>query len=1043
MPNNNLEIKITTLADLSGARATQQALNDLARLAGQVATAAGAAVGQQTGTTRAASALAAEAGRAADQVGRFAANVNQQFTGAGQAAGETRERLAGTSREAENLFSTLKAGFSIDIGHRIAEGILEIPAAFREALSEGIRFNAQMESLSISLAGSFRSAEPAKFLNFGQAKTAAVAAMEQIRVKANELGQDFERLAHITSIAVPSLAEAGVRGIDKQLEVVVLLNQLAQSKGIQGFQAQRDILAIIQGRGERTILGKEITNTGVTNASVKEAKEQGTLYELLTTKLASYAEAGQAASNTFTAGLTRLRNEWLQTAGAFAQPVFDELKIAYTELASELAKPGAREALRSLGYDVASIAKTGAGLVEWTIKNSGVLVPLGKTVTEVSIALGVLKLAQTAVAAGRWVAGWIAETLAIGAHTKALADDTIVTEANAAAKATNARAGAAGVAGGGGSRVGMAAIGISSAIVGFQTGRAIREGYTQEQRDAQEVVDSGRVIQGEFDRIDAIRQQVQEAHNLEEQQEANKKLGEEITAVQERITEAKRKDTPASQANLPILSQQLHSLERIQASFTEIAGTRQHTQSREEKIGDELDRQKKAAEELAATLKQVDKVTGEIGAHAEQDRFNKLSPEGQVADLQRQRASVVQKLSASSINTLPLAEGQREQNLDTYMAQANRPMAKDGDAEVQKQRREFLDLVRQLQEIQERQEKVQASINQKQAKSALDQAKEVTKTLSEVPKTVVDNAKEAADAARQRKEALDDEREKLSILRAQAMGNADEAALLEKQRDIRREIKGLMADGVSYEEALEQATEEANLAQQARDVQFKKDHAHDHDNEAPWLSFRPDETSAQYRARTGGVDGRAKDTDPAGWVHSGSLNDARSNNSFFHDASPSLTSSAGAFLAGAPSAAVALTGQSTAGGLLASRSFSFPDEPGPSTAAAHLVPVGSRLAAVSPAASASAGSVAGTGTASADNSLSAAANRAATATEGAKGAGDKAAGSSQSAATSLERLATAADGVKSAFDKVDGGLKTLERRVASVESKLNTLRSGD
>ncbi len=433
MPDKVYEIKITTPADLTGAQATQAALTGIAQQAEQVTASAGAATVGVAG--------AAEAtGRFTDAAGKVR-EANGQFVATGKSAQEAGGHIAEASHEADHFIASLKAGVGIDLGHRLIEGIAEVPAAFKEAISEGVRFNQTMESLGIQLGAALRSASPERYLNFSSARADGVEALEAIRVKANELGTDVHGLAETLAVNIPVLAKGGIKDIHEQLDAILLLNQAAAAKGIQdGFQRTREIIDILNGQGNRTILGKELEQQGLTPEAIKQAEQMGTLMDLLREKLGAYGEAGRAAADTFTAAQQRLKNETEQLYGEISKPVFDALKDAYRELAVEIEKPEVRDGLRAVGYDVATIVSAGAGLLRWAVDNAGALTTLGEAVGVAALAWAAFKAASVVGTIGGRVAEWVAETVAIGENTVALETNVVARNAKLEAEAASAAA---------------------------------------------------------------------------------------------------------------------------------------------------------------------------------------------------------------------------------------------------------------------------------------------------------------------------------------------------------------------------------------------------------------------------------------------------------------------------------------------------------------------------------------------------------------------------------------------------------------------------
>jgi hypothetical protein len=69
-----------------------------------------------------------------------------------------------------------------------------------------------------------------------------------------------------------------------------------QTFGIEGARATKDIIDLLNGKADRTVIAKEL---GLNDADIQRAREAGTLYDYLTQKLNGFAEAtGYAAEST-------------------------------------------------------------------------------------------------------------------------------------------------------------------------------------------------------------------------------------------------------------------------------------------------------------------------------------------------------------------------------------------------------------------------------------------------------------------------------------------------------------------------------------------------------------------------------------------------------------------------------------------------------------------------------------------------------------------------------------------------------------------------
>lgn len=989
MPDKPFQIRVTT----PGAPEAQAAFAGIAQQADKVAASAGAVT--------AGSGSAAEAtGRFVDAAGRLR-EANGRFVEMGGSAKKAAGDISDASHEADHLIATLKTGVGIDLGHRIIEGIAEVPRAFREAIAEGVQFNQQMESLGLNLAGAFRAAAPERYLNFSAAQAEGTRALDLLREKANSLGLDMHALGESLSINLASLTHAGVTDLEKQVNLVTLLQQVTASKGISGFQATRDIIDLLNGQANRTILGKELEPLGVNNESIKQAKEQGELYEFLTSKFGAYTEAAGAYANTFAAAQQRLKNETEQLYSEISRPVFEALKEAYVELAAEIQKPEVREGLRAIGYDVATVVSAGAGLLSWAVQNAGALTTLGEALGVAALAWAAFKAAAAASVVGGRTAAWVAETLAIGENTVAL-------EANAAARGTVNAAGAVGAAEGAGVisaeaatatgvTIGTAVAGVlqgaAALAIGLAIGTAIRERITG--ADDAKLTDASNESISRTDRLNQLRDQISSASTDEEKGKRRKELQDLISQAQNQLS--RKQVEPGEdygEGGVPI---------RSEAQQTAI---------------DQLESYLKIAERLRDTFDQIagKNPLADPKVKRDRDALQRYydSPEGMLADAETSG-------DEEAISRAKFQEGVEKRK--KHLMSGENPLS-DEDAQREAEQQELA-----AEKLKE---------NAEQAKELAKQLREAGKELEHIGSAAAKDADQAAadgrrlaDEAKQRQDTLQNENDKLAILRAQAAGNDDLAASLQKQVELRQEITRLMREGLTYDEASARATEEQNLNQQIKDAQFKKDHANDNANSGPALAFRPGETPAQYHARTGGIDARPKDTDPDGWVHGGEA-----------------TSTAGALLAGE---GFSVGGVDPRDRL--NKPFVFPDDPAGQagftsgfdgwgyqapTAVAALVPIAGRI---NPPASSTAGKAdAAPPAEGADGSaLASAAQETARSAGAAKDAAGKSGGSLDSAATDLRAAANSLDGLAGKFSEQDGKISNLAGAVSALQSAVNNL----
>lgn len=371
------------------------------------------------------------------------------------------DSLHRSTEAAHEFVNALKLGVGIDLGGKLVESIREIPHLLREAVAEGVKFNALLQTSQIAMAGAFKSVDSS--LSFDAAKAQGGEALDYLMQKSKALGLDFESVVETFKVNVPTMFQAGIHDAKEMADTIVLLNQVAASKGISGFQAQRDIIDLLNGMGERTILGKELTAQGVSNEAIEKWKEQGVLAEMLREKFAAIAEAGAASANTYDGNLNRLKTTWSQLLGELSKPVFEELQQAFKELAAELDSPEGKKGLQEFGYALRDIVRDGVALTEWAAKNSGNLALMAEAAGVLGVALAAMKLAQI-------VSGLTGMGASISKNTALLATETAAVEANTAAKVANAEAGSVAAAAGGarGAAAGAAAAGgIGASLTGL------------------------------------------------------------------------------------------------------------------------------------------------------------------------------------------------------------------------------------------------------------------------------------------------------------------------------------------------------------------------------------------------------------------------------------------------------------------------------------------------------------------------------------------------------------------------------------------------
>ena len=952
---DDLEINVKTSADTSGLDQTAQAGQKVEQqlvAAGEVGTKAGEQIATAqkeaaASTTQAAAAQAtlnrevagtsdasireliqsvrtlidqaASAGVTFDRMEQHLARAGREGGAALQPvarnAGEVKEKLTEAEHAAEHFISAIKAGVGIDIGHRIVETVSELPAKFQEALKEGIEFNTRMEVATVGLAGAFRAAEPERLLNFGQARVEGERAMDALKAKANELGLDTHALMEGLSINLHALGEGGIRDVQQQIDIITTLNQAAQAKGLQGFQANRDIMDLLNGRANRTLFGAEL---GINDADVKAAREAGTLYEFLTEKLSAYKEAGQEAANTFAASEQRLKNETEQLYGEIAKPIFAQLKDAYAVLAQEIANPEVADSLRGLGYDIASVVEAGADLAAFAIRHADLLVTLGTGIGLVTFALAAYKTAQIAAIVGARLTSLVAETEATAAETAAVGANTVAVEANTAAKVANAAAGAVGgtaggvaaggavvggaaAAGGLGTAVGEAGVAATAGTValGLIPGVGIY-GVRQHSANQEGAADqaAGEDMTAQNERLNKLRDDIARATTPDAQVKTRNALRDELDTQRRALADLQGPDVPGNAwqtapsrtredtDKIEHLKVYISLLAQADAGSAKLAGS--NPLGNDGKQASALDAYHKSGEyELAQARESGDadriaKAEHRLAVEKEIDRLTTkegLSPKA--AEQEAEHLVTAKELSKETehLNTLADAvakKAERQQSAAELTATATArtadilrqlPPDRAGalgaspDAGAVASAVLALPPAKTDAEVESRRTLLKLT----QDLLTLDQARDAAAKREDTQKAQADKdaAQEAANA-KQREDAIQDENDETAILAARGRGEKDLADTLEKQRDIRRETTRLQLAGVEASEAQRLAIERVEAANAASDEKAEDREARRH--------RRPEREVHHRRGDRETVPLRGySDPDLGGGLHTGSL----------------------------------------------------------------------------------------------------------------------------------------------------------------------------
>ena len=352
-------------------------------------------------------------------------------------ADDAEHTLSELSEGAKEFIDTLKLGVGINIGEKLVEGIGEVYSALKEAISEGVEFNAEVQSSVNSFASTLQSVEPQIFATRDAAKASAADVFGSVRDYAIQNGLDVKTTFEALSANFNAFIEAGVTDTSKQIQFVSTILAAEASKGIDGQRALRDSIDLLQGRFNNLVFAKEI---GVTADEFKRAAENGQQVDYILQHLTGYAAGISDQAQSFRGLATSVEELEKQLAGSTFAPVFNELEIALRDLKTELQDPAVAAGLKEIGFEVADVVHTGATLLNFCIQNAGALTSLAEAGTLAGVALGAVSVKNLVLGLGEYLFATQAATAATTEETAAV---VVNAEANEAAAVSGSRFGAA------------------------------------------------------------------------------------------------------------------------------------------------------------------------------------------------------------------------------------------------------------------------------------------------------------------------------------------------------------------------------------------------------------------------------------------------------------------------------------------------------------------------------------------------------------------------------------------------------------------------
>jgi hypothetical protein len=283
--------------------------------------------------------------------------------------GDIKKSLDDTAKSAFSLQDAFKFAGAEEGLRRTLDFIKEIPGQIEEGVKKGIEFQAQLQQIQTSIAGVLRQNAPDFFSDFDKANQTAADTIDKLKAKANELGIGYEAMFEAYQHSVNSMFAGGVTNIQKQIDLITILNRAMQTFGLGAQQTARDVADVLQGMASRTVGGRQLAAAfGISpeelDEQVRQAKTLGQLFEFFASRTQALQEAGRAMGQTFTGVLTTMRNELLDLEGEAAKPVMQPLQQAIQQLTEAMKSPEVRVAMQEVGGFIANLASGFSALAQ-------------------------------------------------------------------------------------------------------------------------------------------------------------------------------------------------------------------------------------------------------------------------------------------------------------------------------------------------------------------------------------------------------------------------------------------------------------------------------------------------------------------------------------------------------------------------------------------------------------------------------------------------------------------------------------------------------
>jgi len=251
------------------------------------------------------------------------------------------------------IFNTLLIGTGIGAA-------LAFAAALAKLVSTGVELQKTLQGVGEGVAGTLGT-ESTKF-GGGDAQKAGVAAMQKLVEVARQAQVPISELAKAFDQVNPAATRANA-SIDQQIQLVA---QLTAQSGALHIPQQRlitDLEQIFNGNVRNT--NQLVQRLGLDKQQVVQARENGTITDLLIQKEQEYAKAHEDGSTTIERAQQKVQAAWEQLALAATKPIVQPVTEALTAMAAALNDPAIAAGASYIIAQFEAIIKEIVAVISW------------------------------------------------------------------------------------------------------------------------------------------------------------------------------------------------------------------------------------------------------------------------------------------------------------------------------------------------------------------------------------------------------------------------------------------------------------------------------------------------------------------------------------------------------------------------------------------------------------------------------------------------------------------------------------------------------